>query len=131
MRNIHPFVQRAIQNIKLGKPKPIWYETITQHYPPLLFNQPQAVKGMSVTSKDIKSQIKYPEDRFRMEFYKIFPMELTKPVDLGDNKSMTTAEQAIRYYGYLIERGQSHSKAKEMAIEKFLNMHRERDKNPQ
>lgn len=129
--SIHPFVHRAIQGVKLGRQKPLWYETITQHYPPLLFHKPQPVDGNKKT-KDIKTtkkiqKISYPEDRIRIEFYKRFPMELTRPVDLN-SKSISEAEQAIRYQIHLLNQGHSYDTAKELAIEKYLYLAHERDK---
>lgn len=54
----HEFVQRAISKVKLGHPKPLWYDTIVKYYPPLppfissLKKQPQYPKSGTEIDSD-------------------------------------------------------------------------------
>lgn len=40
----HPFIQQAINAVKLGKPKPLWFETITEHFPPIVYENKSSIK---------------------------------------------------------------------------------------
>jgi hypothetical protein len=137
---IHPFVQKAIQRVKLGLPKPLWYETITQHYPPLMFHQPQPLRQTQLKSKsDTRTQrrdkiqkISYPEDQLRLDFYKKFPLELTKPIELEDNdpKHLPIAEKVIRYQASLLQQGRSYEESQAMAIEYYHSLSKETSSPP-
>lgn len=39
---MHPFVKKAIDQVALGRPKPIWFDAIVVKYPPVIFSSSNA-----------------------------------------------------------------------------------------
>ena len=73
-------IKRVTGLMRLGKPKPIWYDTI-QSNPPLSFKNHPKSSAKSHHTKPPK--LVYPEDKLRARFYRDHPFELDSPLSLG------------------------------------------------
>ena len=106
---MHPFVKRAVDKAKLGMPKPIWYDTIVNRYPPIIYdaqgfqsklrrepimsktaNAPPtaATENKNDFSSSLKKRIEYPEDIARQSFYLANSfIPLRNPISLSESAS--------------------------------------------
>lgn len=103
--------------MRLGRPKPIWFDTV-QSNPPLSFkNHPNAKPPKLV----------YPEDKLRVRFYRDHPFELDSPLSLGKEQSASfdleaaviSPEWAIQRQLQLMETGMKETAAYQKACEEF------------
>lgn len=108
-------IQRALGQIKLGKPEPLWFDVVARLFPPLDLTKPvsqginlgeyedktkpdpirtrfrsQKAKGLAMKrDAAIKHgrppKLIYPEDVVRERFFKEHPAERTRPVSLNEN----------------------------------------------
>lgn len=53
---MHPFVRRAISVVLVGRPKPLWYETVVESYPPATKYSPRV--SVSTPKQTIEDHIK-------------------------------------------------------------------------
>ncbi len=101
--------------MRLGRPKPIWFDTV-QSNPPLSFKS---------NAKPLK--LVYPEDRLRTRFYRDHPFELDSPLSLGREQSASfdleaaviSPEWAIQRQLQLMETGMKEGVAYQKACEEF------------
>lgn len=70
-----PMLKRLDGLIKLGLPKPLYYDPVRAN-PPLSFTSSQG------SSKGKPPKITFPEDRLRARFYRDHPLELDVPVQM-------------------------------------------------
>lgn len=91
-------VRRAVGFMKLGRPRPAWFETVAHRHPPLTFKaavtsnntQPKKImplKGLSASrpiSVNRPAKIDYPEDRCMQKFFQEHPLEKYRPTAINE-----------------------------------------------
>lgn len=116
-------LKRANGLMRLGRPKPLWYDTI-QSNPPLSFKNHPA---KSAASRIKPPKLVYPEDRLRARFYRDHPFELDSPLSLTAEQSTSfdleaaviSPEWAIQRQLQLMEGGMKERAAYHKACEEF------------
>jgi hypothetical protein len=93
-------VRRAVGFMKLGRPRPAWFETVAHRHPPLTFKAAAAssnngplkkimpLKGLSAKSGPVSvnrpTKIEYPEDRCMQKFFQEHPLEKYRPTAINE-----------------------------------------------
>jgi hypothetical protein len=122
---MHQLVKRVSGLMRLGRTKPLWFDTV-QTNPPLSFkNHP--TKSSSPNSRIKPPKLVYPEDKLRTRFYRDHPFELDSPLSLGKEQSTSfdlesaviSPEWAIQRQLQLMEGGMKESQAYQKACEEF------------
>ena len=116
-------MRKASGLMRLGRPKPLWYDTI-QSNPPLSFKNHPA---KSSASRIKPPKLVYPEDRLRTRFYRDHPFELDSPLSLGKDQSpsfdleaaVISPEWAIQRQLQLMEGGMKERTAYQKSCEEF------------
>lgn len=116
-------MRKASGLMRLGRPKPLWFDTI-QSNPPLSFKNHPA---KSASSRIKPPKLVYPEDRLRTRFYREHPFEMDSPLSLGKEQSpsfdleaaVISPEWAIHRQLQLIEGGMKERAAYQKACEEF------------
>lgn len=109
--------------MRLGRAKPVWYDTL-QTNPPLSFkNHPAA----SAKGRIKPPKLVYPEDKLRTKFYREHPFEVDSPLNLqptGNSSfdletAIISPEWAIQRQLQLMETGMKEAVAYQKACEEF------------
>lgn len=111
----HPFLTKAISRMKLGKPKPIWFDTLKK-YPPY---QPWKLPHKQPI------QIEYPEDKLRSDFYEKNQLLAYDPVDLDD--AVDSSLDIAKIHSLMLKEGFDQNEAMAKATELFMK-HKEKTK---
>lgn len=116
--SIVPFVKRAKNIPKLGKKKPLWFETVTRNYLP--FESCVRKEELSIGKPQ---KIVYPEDEIRINFHSKFPIEAHRRMLFKksiDELPEDSIEHAIKHQLQLMkEYGVDEMQAQKTAIHFF------------
>lgn len=112
------FVQRARNQLKLKRQKPIWFDTVTRNIPPY---DPSFYKNTVDIGRP--KPIQYVEDRIRVNWHSKFPLEALRPAIFGkrlDELPEDSVEHAIRRQVTLMEEfGIDEDRAFQLAEREF------------
>lgn len=120
-------VRRAIGFMKMGRCKPVWFETVAQKYPPLTFKAPKSARANGSRPKNSPEPIwrppklNYPEDKYVRKIYDAAPVELFRATNLCEtSEDPRNAEQMIiKHQLELMETGRKPDEAFQMASDWF------------
>lgn len=120
-------VQRAAGFMKMGRPKPVWFDTVAQKYPPLTFKAPKAVRpGAGPRPKNSPQPIwrppklEFPEDKYVSKIYDEHPLERLRPATLCESsEDPADVRKIISHQLELMEAGKSADEAFRIASETF------------
>lgn len=120
-------VQRALGFMKMGRPKPVWFDTVSQKYPPLTFKAPTSVRlGAGPRPKNSPQPIwrppklEFPEDKYVSKIYDGHPLERLRPTTLCETSGdPADTRKIINHQLELMEAGKDASEAFKIASEKF------------
>ena len=77
--------------MRMGKAKPVWFETVSVNHPPLSFAPAAStqipykkLKPRTLQPVHKPEKLVYPEDRMRRRFYREHPLELDEPISLAE-----------------------------------------------
>lgn len=76
---MNPLILRATRDMKMGKKRPVWLDTVMNLFPPLQFAPPAYIQATKKNKLPRPPKIVYPEDAFRKKFFKENDSELWKP----------------------------------------------------
>jgi hypothetical protein len=115
------FIRRAKNLARLGKPKPIWYDTVTRNIIPHNSTRNSLVRNNAIGKP---APIRFLEDRLRINFHSKFPLEALRPtvfrVELEDLPE-DSIEFAIKRQACLMEEyGIAEEEAYAIAEKEFL-----------
>ena len=122
-------IKRVDGLVRLGRAKPLWFDTI-QTNPPLSFkNHPIQNKKSNGSSRIKPPKLVYPEDRLRIRFYRDHPFELDTPLSLNPNypTPIIDPEWTIQRQLQLIENGMKENSAYLQACQEFEQRKSERE----
>jgi len=121
-------VRRAVGFMKMGRPKPVWFETVASKYPPLTFAAPKAVKASRAGPNPKNGpeaiwrppKLHFPEDKYMKKLHKSHPMERLRPTTLNEvEQDPKDVNAIIRSQLELMETGLSPEAAFTQASERF------------
>lgn len=79
-------VRNALGNMKLGKTRPIWLDTISSLYPPITFSLPDYIKKTKAGKTPKPPKIIFAEDKYRAQFFRKNKTELWRPITLDERR---------------------------------------------
>ena len=85
-------VKRASGAMKLGKARPLWYDTVKALYPPISFAAPLRADGKKEPMRK-PPKIVFPEDALRRRIYNRFKCELNQSTTLDERMPRSTIER--------------------------------------
>ena len=127
-------VRRATGFMQLGRPKPVWFETVVNKFPPLTFKAPQGAGAARTRPKNSPPPIwhppklVYPEDRFYQKTLKKNPIELLKPSSLNEMATDPTDSRTIlKYQMEIMETGKDAQTAYGLAEKRFWDERKQQE----
>lgn len=121
-------VRRAAGFMKMGRAKPVWFDTIAHRHPPLTFTAPKAVRANAGHRPKNSPEpiwrppkLVYPEDKYVRKIHESDPLQKLRPMTLSeqeDDRHDATREIIKQQLG-LMESGLSPDAAFQKASERF------------
>lgn len=74
--------------MRMGKPKPVWLDTVARLYPPISFAMPDYIRKTKPGKRPRPPRITLPEDTFRRQFFKEHPLEAMRPTSIDERTSL-------------------------------------------
>lgn len=113
--------------MKMGRPKPVWFDTVAQKFPPLTFKAPKALRpGAGPRPKKSPlpiwrpPKLEFPEDKYVSKIYDEHPLERLRPATLCEtSEDPADTRRIINYQLELMETGKDADEAFKIASEKF------------
>lgn len=120
-------VRRASGLMKLGRPKPVWYDTVANRCPPLTFQAPASAKASRPRPKNAHQPIwrppklVYPEDKYVQKLFKRWPLEKLRPTSINETmEDPKDVQSVINKQLELMEEGLGTEKAFQVASSEFM-----------
>lgn len=121
-------VRRAAGFMKMGRAKPVWFDTIAHKYPPLTFTAPKVIKANAGRRPKNSPEpiwrppkLIYPEDKYVKKIHQTDPLQQLRPTtlnELEEDRDDATRE-IIKQQLELMESGLSPDAAFEKASDRF------------
>jgi len=119
--------KKAWGRMQMGQNKPLWYDIVTNLYPPMSFAAPKHVKEALKKGRVPKPlAIVYPEDKTRQELLRKYAREALRPICLDERMGSGGLERVVERQRELIERGVHADEARALATEELTSKEEER-----
>lgn len=116
-------VRRAVGRMRMGKPQPLWLDTVSRLYPPVTFALPPYMKRTRPGRVPKPPTIAYPEDAYRQRFFETYPLETLRETTMdertGGERATDNPDVVFRRQTELMAQGVAAEDAYQLSLAEY------------